>query len=461
VKSGCYKEVQTYTDHILEDAMIEYCQAAVQVGEALEDSKLKAALVSSRNAKQDLWSNLQVTVKTHKPPGKVTLRALHASPSSPFSPGMKLIGSLLREELKKLPHLLVDSRDLLQKLGAFRVPSCARFVRFDIKEFFMSGQHADLANKGTMLLAGPRNEFRELVRSIISNQLIRIPGINRGWRVTIGSGMGLSFSGELSDAVFYELCEKDFACSREVQKYYGVIHYSRFKDDGLIIFDGAIPAIEEDFIKGITDRAAYFSVEFDPPEMKSVVMLDVEIFKGPRWESIRYLDHRAFVKPSSQWVPLRPDSNHHDGIHASWPKSRVKVLMGLCNSKADAKDARQWFLQKMESAGVAVNLTPTKSLQRKSSSVIGPPVRLVLPYRPEWHLASVPSLLKRIHNRWSSRLNSVNSQVNFATTVAWRLGGMHLVHRLRSLSLAQHEKHAEYKVVNLSEDGGRGRWWPR
>ena len=43
VKSDCYEEIPIFTPHIVEDAVIEYCQAAVAVGDALGDDRLKKA----------------------------------------------------------------------------------------------------------------------------------------------------------------------------------------------------------------------------------------------------------------------------------------------------------------------------------------------------------------------------------------------------------------------------------
>ena len=43
---------------------------------------------------------------------------------------------------------------------------------------------------------------------------------------------------------------------------------------------------------------------------ESVVHLDTERYKGPRWKTVRKLDSRTHIKPSSLGVPLSPLSSH-------------------------------------------------------------------------------------------------------------------------------------------------------
>ena len=50
----------------------------------------------------------------------------------------------------------------------------------------------------------------------------------------IGSGMGLTASGEISDAAFYELAERELVTPAEMRQA-GIISYNRFKDDILIL----------------------------------------------------------------------------------------------------------------------------------------------------------------------------------------------------------------------------------
>ena len=58
-------------------------------------------------------------------------------------------------------------------------------------------------------------------------------------KVICGSGMSEESSGAISDWSFYCRCERDFLFDEEVRSTYGIITYVRYRDDFLIITDGA------------------------------------------------------------------------------------------------------------------------------------------------------------------------------------------------------------------------------
>ena len=82
-----------------------------------------------------ILSRLQCTIKTHKDPGEVKPRPIHAAVSSPLKPGMKWISHILRQELDKYPHLVKDTPALLDLVRRTPVPENAVLIKVDIKDF--------------------------------------------------------------------------------------------------------------------------------------------------------------------------------------------------------------------------------------------------------------------------------------------------------------------------------------
>ena len=234
-----YQEIVVHED-LATDMVQEYRNVCEMVRLRSGDSELANALTSSlRRGGRDFACSVLTTVKTHKDPGQVSLRIIHAAPKHFMNPGMRWIGMHLKSFIAKHPHILKDTDQLLSQLKRLKVPSTARLSKFDIKDFFMSGRHHLLSDLASQCFPEDiRTDARCMIDCILSNQVVQVPGEQRLLSVKVDTGMGLRCSGELSDACFYKLAEEGFASDLEVQQRYGVLHYSRFKDDGFIIIDG-------------------------------------------------------------------------------------------------------------------------------------------------------------------------------------------------------------------------------
>ena len=188
------------------------------------------------------------------------MRLIHSAPQHFMNPAMRWIGWNLKQFLSRQQHILRDSDHLIQLLRSVKVPSTARLVKFDIKDFSMSGHHDDIS-----LLTSKRfppavqTGARDLIDSVIRNQVVTVPGVNKYWRVQVGTGMGLRCSGELSDCTFYKLAEEKFATCSEVQRAFGIIFYCRFKDDGFFIIDTPRAKLLE-FWEQFKRKSAYFRI---------------------------------------------------------------------------------------------------------------------------------------------------------------------------------------------------------
>jgi hypothetical protein len=140
---------------ISEDHMLEYGvwaeTTAASIGRVRVDLKLLSVLMSAWRNKDDstldssFYYTFQSTVNTHKSEGEVVPRLLHCSSDHPMLPGMRLVTSFLRERTSCLSHLFKDTDDFLHKLARSSVSQSCFIAKFDVKDFFMSGLHASIA----------------------------------------------------------------------------------------------------------------------------------------------------------------------------------------------------------------------------------------------------------------------------------------------------------------------------
>ena len=223
-----------------------------------------------------------------------------------MKPGCRWISQQRSVVLRDQPHFLKDSRDLVEQVRTVFIPEGARIIKFDIKGFFMSGTHHDLLDCCCALVPpGIESAFRNMLFTVLSSQLIRLDDSNRAWAVRVGSGMGLSCSGEVSDATFYSKVERDFVLSPSVRAQYGIYYYGRFKDDGLIIMGGSHLSRVE-FFESFRARSGCFRIEVEPVDGYNFSMLDIEFFQGKNWV-YRKLDYKPWRKPLLSgflWPPL-------------------------------------------------------------------------------------------------------------------------------------------------------------
>ena len=146
-QSSDYRKVQNSLHHP-EDVWAEYLSICSKVQHKTRITGLFSALVRDANVVgvERIFSTLGATVKTHKDQGEQVLRPLHKSVSTPFLPGMKFLCSYLSEFLKTLPHILRNSQQAKEEILDLVLLGSDKFVKVDIKDFFMSGSHPSLTD---------------------------------------------------------------------------------------------------------------------------------------------------------------------------------------------------------------------------------------------------------------------------------------------------------------------------
>ena len=166
-----------------------------------------------------MLAKVQLTVKTHKNGGEVVCRAIHAYNNCSMLPGMRWMTKLLHPTLSQLPHLLVNSADFMRKTTNLRLPSACRFMKLDIKDFYMSGSHKDLVSYSSLAVdPSVRDDYILLASAILESQYVTSDALPGAFKVCSGAGMGMLASGHVPDSAFYYMVEKPWALDCEYQK---------------------------------------------------------------------------------------------------------------------------------------------------------------------------------------------------------------------------------------------------
>lgn len=173
-----------------------------------------------------LPASIQVTVKTHKVPGNVKVRAIHASCGFPCAPLGHWLASKIRPGLKQAPHILFSSDQFLAEVSKIDVGDDDLLFTADVHEFFTEGTPEVLAD-GVSTSVSP--EYATVCRTaaefVLQNQFVTSPLLDGIWECVEGTGIGQNFSSEVADANFTKQLEFVFLHPTLIRccgiKYYG------------------------------------------------------------------------------------------------------------------------------------------------------------------------------------------------------------------------------------------------
>ena len=239
------------------------------------------------------------------------------------------------------------------------------------------------------------------MESILCNQYVANDlNASMGHQVRIGSGMGMTFSGEIADSAFLQNMEIDFILKDSVRSEYGIIFYVRFKDDIFIVLDGSYSlSTRQRLWSEMKNRADFFKLVIERVSRQSVSMLDTEISIIDIASGFFKLASKPYFKASSMHTILSSQSAHPVGIHLSWPSARLKTFVRLSSRKSDSREAKRFFLEQMlqncsdhissnDILYPAYSMTPLKSRDKNSW--------IVLPFHPIFEKSGISKLCRRL-----------------------------------------------------------------
>ena len=227
-------------------------------------------------------------------------------------------------------HILQTVEEFHARKEELELDQDDRLITADVKDFFVVGDHWYLARMAASILE-PRDWHltEKAILFLLRNQLVTSKLCESGgvFLVEQGSGIGFVASGEISDQVFFwAVMERPYILKQEVRRERHIKAYFRYRDDIFLIASGG-----NGNLGTLAKHWKHIAVVYKSPHLiegwvvssESVVYLDTEQYKGPRWKTVRKLDSRTHTKPSSFGVPLSPVSSHPKWVHTWWPLGEI------------------------------------------------------------------------------------------------------------------------------------------
>ncbi len=455
VNSRDYEKIH-WTESLEEIAFIDYNRACSALAMKFDDKSMLSALLHDRlHGLKNLIAVVGCTMKSHKSPGHVVIRPLHCARVHFMKPGMRLVASTLREVLSRYQHILKDSDQLVKQLRHLRFPPSAKIIKFDIKDFFMSGRHSRLVAACTT--HAPENfkgEFAELLTVILSNQFVALkcekqpdapPIYTEVRRVLSGSGMGLLCSGEVSDVAFLDMVEIPMMLhSREANAKRGILYYGRFKDDAIMLVDSSWDE-RASLCAELQERVDFFQLVFEVSSFDAT-MLDVCLMRVAVGSECKF-EFKTHTKVTNQWQPLSNTSMHPSHVHLSWPRAMIQRFHTKCTKKSDAMEAEAQFIQRLQercpthASRTRQSLSSMTTLRVREKEISA----FILPYRYAWTLASIPKILSREFQSWAASSKLLAPLVP-RPRLSWKLGGRHLGRIFATYKDEYHEESNEESI---------------
>ena len=174
----------------------------------------------------------------------------------------------------------------------------------------MTGSHDYLTEQSSTILDETlRDDYKLLCSAVLNNQYLTSTALpNKQFKCISGTGMGMTPSGSISDAVLHSTMEKNFFLKVSTRRRYGIVFYARFKDDILVIvqspFDEVIKLIDE-----MRVHATPFKLVVDSVSKSNCQMLDLDIRLVSRGDFLSCSfglckNHLAFGFPYHQRVHI-------------------------------------------------------------------------------------------------------------------------------------------------------------
>ena len=304
--------------------MEDYRNIIMKVSAAFRDDELKAFLFKAMGKcdPNRIVSRLLFTLKTHKAPGYVSTRLIHSGTLHPFTGVASILRTLWAREMQSWTHVVKNTTELIQRITSRSYGQRFFFVKLYLKDFYMMGDHQEMAEK-TCAILEHGNVLENALGYILHCQYVGsdlFPG--KVWRVTGGTGIGQTHSGELADMYFYLKVERPFSANPEVMRQHCILEYIRFRDDIFLIATDVMKWC--DYHNGLKEQMGVtYKVEVDSVSWHHVNMLDVTVHKGDAYKQRGVLDVKPYSKPSEQKIPLGSNSNHPDSVHRSWPVAEI------------------------------------------------------------------------------------------------------------------------------------------
>ena len=139
------------------------------------DDRIKQHLLTSSMFEGAKWiSNLNKTVKTHKPQGEITCRAIHSTCPYTFAAIGRWVAKILNDAMSDVRHVIKDTMELIEYIKSFDVNANTWMLKADGKDSFLTGSEDELVRSAVSLVE-PRMKvpLARAVEFLLWSQFVR------------------------------------------------------------------------------------------------------------------------------------------------------------------------------------------------------------------------------------------------------------------------------------------------
>ncbi len=219
-----------------------------------------------------------------------------------------------------------DTTDLLCKLEALRLPPHVILLVGDIASMYSNIPHDDAQNiircsltENETLDYGIKrpstDSLMDLAKLIFEGNYFRFDG--KYYRQTCGLAMGSRASVSGSDIVVHHF-ERQLIAKYNKQ----LLTFLRFRDDVFGIFDGSMTECQQ-FMADANSLHPKLKFNFEI-SLEKVSFLDVDIFKGSRFNEQGILDFTTHFKSTNKFQYIHRDSCHPPGVFKGLIKGELQ-----------------------------------------------------------------------------------------------------------------------------------------
>jgi hypothetical protein len=286
-------------------------------------------------------------MKVHKPGGKG--RPIVCSRGTVTYNTSVYLDSYFKTAAMSGPAFVRDSGDVVLHMEDMEFPDTCVFLYFDVESLYPSIRIEDaliaLKWKLEQLDTSDREITRllEMTEWVLTNNYIEFGYTT--WRQITGLAMGTPVAPSIAN-IFLEFLESkiEARATELFGRYQRPLYFKRFLDDGAAIFETAQAAEEFSTVYGsIFPNIKITKVVSN----ESMIFLDMEIYKGKRFQETGRLDIRLFQKPSNQYLYLPKTSFHSPGVFRSIVVGEIRRYRLLSTEDAEFEVVKALFVERL------------------------------------------------------------------------------------------------------------------
>jgi hypothetical protein len=288
-----------------------------------------------------------LTIKMHKDPP--TVRPIINSRNTPTYFASKYLHQLLAPVMIRCAAYLQNSKALIIKLEATQLNQSIYLVTADVRELYPSIPIEDGLNALRFVLTermhwepGKVNFIIALARFVLENNIFQYN--NRTYLQIFGTAMGTPFAPAYATIYLHVIEIEVYTKINTLPNASQPLLIKRYIDDLFGIFSSKANA--DLYVELYNQARPTIKLQITAAG-DSVDLLDLTIFKGPRFYTAGILDMKLYQKDMNRYLYIPPDSYHRKCILKNFILNEIRRARICCSSYEDYIRSKDIFYNRL------------------------------------------------------------------------------------------------------------------